>query len=175
MRVVSGHVRDASLTCKRPGIGPEGSVLRSSFRCVTSTPGYRRNPANAALSVIASNCPPFTAQRVFSACDLRPPTTDNPRPTTDDVSLRAHACARDPCPSRRAGDWVEFCLIDGQLRATDHAGHTHLWGGARRGRRGVGSDAGVDREPCQRSPRASRACSCLLGTRPKIEKCQNFD
>ena len=48
-------------TCTRPGIGPEGSVLRSSFRCVTSTPGYRRNLANAALSVIAStvncNCP----------------------------------------------------------------------------------------------------------------------
>ena len=42
MRVVSGHVRDASPTCTWPGIGPDGSVLRSTLRCVTSTPGYRR-------------------------------------------------------------------------------------------------------------------------------------
>ena len=67
MRVVSGHVRDASPTCTWPGIGPEGSVLRSALRCVTPTPGYRRNLANAALSVIASNCPPFSAQRTSCA------------------------------------------------------------------------------------------------------------
>jgi len=72
MRVVSGHVRDASPTCTRPGIGPEGSVLRSSFRCVTSTPGYRRNLANAALSVIASNCLHFTAQLAGRRSACRP-------------------------------------------------------------------------------------------------------
>ena len=31
-------------------------------------------------------------------------------------------------PLGHAGDWVEFWLVDGQLRATDHAGHTHVWG-----------------------------------------------
>ena len=29
---------------------------------------------------------------------------------------------------RRIGDWVEFSLVDGQLRATDYTGHTHVWG-----------------------------------------------
>ena len=29
---------------------------------------------------------------------------------------------------RHVGDWVEFWLHDGQVRATDHAGRTHVWG-----------------------------------------------
>ena len=29
---------------------------------------------------------------------------------------------------RHVGDWVEFSLVGGQLRATDHAGKTHVWG-----------------------------------------------
>jgi hypothetical protein len=29
---------------------------------------------------------------------------------------------------RHVGDFVEFSLVDGQLRATDHTGHTHTWG-----------------------------------------------
>ena len=29
---------------------------------------------------------------------------------------------------RHVGDWVEFALVGGTLRATDHAGQTHVWG-----------------------------------------------
>ena len=30
--------------------------------------------------------------------------------------------------TRCAGDWVEFVLVDGTLRATDYAGQTFVWG-----------------------------------------------
>ena len=29
---------------------------------------------------------------------------------------------------KRVGDWVEFSLVQGRLRATDHTGRTHVWG-----------------------------------------------
>ena len=32
---------------------------------------------------------------------------------------------------RNQGDWVEFWLVGGTLRATDHAGRTHVWGSLR--------------------------------------------
>ena len=30
--------------------------------------------------------------------------------------------------ARCPGDWVEFALVDGTLRATDYAGQTFVWG-----------------------------------------------
>ena len=59
-------------------------------------------------------------------CVFAAPTINSSGPTVD-----TGPDGRSPgklAKLRHVGDWVEFWLVDGQLSATDHAGHTHAWG-----------------------------------------------
>lgn len=59
-------------------------------------------------------------------CCFATPTTHSSGPTSD--TGRDGRSPGKLAKLRHLGDWVEFSVVGGELRATDHTGHSHVWG-----------------------------------------------
>ena len=65
-------------------------------------------------------------------CCFAPPTMQagvSIQPSGPSIDMGANSASPGKLAKlRNVGDWVEFSLFDGQLRATDYTGQTHVWG-----------------------------------------------